>query len=230
MDPAPDILLGDLAGGVGGALPGQSRLPTSKVNGAEQRFKFAFHLRQAYDLCRIQSTTIVVSPQNDQGSSLIAMAKPVKKQRAKAPRKPLTEFNRRVLAAREYAKLTQEDLAKQAGCSQGTIDKLENRAADGSVYTVQIAQACNVSPYWLSAKVDHAPMLQPSGMSVDALTVGIAWSHLKGSVKDRFAKDILELALNFLPSSHPNYKHAEHMYRDITKKNKIAAELATETK
>lgn len=135
-----------------------------------------------------------------------------------------------MLEAREYAKLTQVKLAEIVGCSQGTIEKLENRHAEGSAYTVQIAQACNVSPYWLAAHDEHAPKLKPTGIPADALTVGIVWSHLKGSVKGRFAKDILELGLNFLPISHPNYKHAEALYRELAKKNKIAAELATETK
>lgn len=149
------------------------------------------------------------------------MAKAGKKQAL--ARDPLTAFNLRVIEARRYSSLSQVELAKAAGCTQQAIAKLERRKALGSVHTVQIAIACNVSPYWLAT--GDGEMLRPKDLSDDVLAVGVAWTHLKGNIKERFTKDLLELALPFVPTSHPLYKHIERLYRAAKRGQKVAADL-----
>lgn len=60
------------------------------------------------------------------------------------------EFGDRLRAAREAARLTQEELAKKSGVKQGTISKIERGDADSSTFTVQLAVACGVRPEWLA--------------------------------------------------------------------------------
>lgn len=168
------------------------------------------------DLCRF--------PINDYGSSFIRMAKLKKKQGQKATKKPLTAFNLRLKVAREHAGLTQTELADRVKViKQGGIDKLENRPARGSSYTVQIAHACNVSPRWLAT--GDEPMVRVEDVPEDAQAVGVAWSHLKGEAKDRYAAELLSVALPFLPATHPLYKTADKLYRDARKRRGVKEDL-----
>ena len=60
-----------------------------------------------------------------------------------------TEFGARLKQARKHAGLTQMELAKLVGVSQGTISELE-KIGYGSAYAYQIAINCDVFPRWLT--------------------------------------------------------------------------------
>lgn len=60
-----------------------------------------------------------------------------------------TEFGKRLKAAREHAKLTQDELAELVGLAQSTIAAAENSGA-GSRKTAQIAAVCKVRASWLA--------------------------------------------------------------------------------
>lgn len=60
-----------------------------------------------------------------------------------------TDFGQRLVEARAHAKLSQVELAKAVGMSQGTLGELE-MDGEGSTYTVKIATACGVRPEWLA--------------------------------------------------------------------------------
>lgn len=61
----------------------------------------------------------------------------------------MTDFGQRIKAARKQAGLTQVQLAKAIGISQGTLSEMENDGMS-STYTVQIAAVCGVSAQWLA--------------------------------------------------------------------------------
>lgn len=67
-------------------------------------------------------------------------------------------FSERLKAAREYAKLTQKDLALRVGLKQPTIAGLE-KTGEGSMKTTEIAAACGVSAKWLASGI--GTMLPP---------------------------------------------------------------------
>lgn len=147
---------------------------------------------------------------------------------AKTKLKALTEFNIRVKRAREKAGLTQKELAeaiKLTGvpCTQGAIDKLENRRADSSTKTVQIAAACNVSPYWLASGVGDMTVKE---LPPDAMAIGAAWQHFRPqAAKDRYTHDLLGLALNFMPPGHPWYKTALKLFKESAKRHGVKEDL-----
>lgn len=60
-----------------------------------------------------------------------------------------TEFGKRVLRARKWAGMTQQDLADAIGCRQSNIAEAEHRA-DASMLTVAIARATGTCPDWLA--------------------------------------------------------------------------------
>lgn len=60
-----------------------------------------------------------------------------------------TEFGQRLFDARTHAELTQTQLCKIVGMSQGTYGELE-RAGSSSSYTPAIATACGVDVSWLA--------------------------------------------------------------------------------
>lgn len=60
-----------------------------------------------------------------------------------------SDFGNRLLQARKHAKLTQVELAKRVGMSQGTYAELEKNG-NGSSYTPAIAEVCGVSTNWLA--------------------------------------------------------------------------------
>lgn len=60
-----------------------------------------------------------------------------------------TPFGERLYLARTYAKLSQTQLCKLAGVSQGNLGELEWNG-DGSMAAVRLAVACGVRPEWLA--------------------------------------------------------------------------------
>ncbi len=60
-----------------------------------------------------------------------------------------TDFGRRLFEAREHAGLTQAQVRKALGVSQGTLSGLEHRAA-GSSLTVRFAELYQVDAMWLA--------------------------------------------------------------------------------
>lgn len=60
-----------------------------------------------------------------------------------------TDYGKRLRAAREHAKLTQNQLSKKTGIGQSTISTAEREGA-GSKETPTYAQACGVDVYWLA--------------------------------------------------------------------------------
>ncbi len=82
----------------------------------------------------------------------------------------IMKFGARLKVAREYAKLTQSELATKSGVSQVTISKIEREESDSSSFTVQLAVACGVRPEWLAIE---------QGEMVDGLYVeGDKMKHL----------------------------------------------------
>lgn len=72
--------------------------------------------------------------------------------------KERTPFGERLHKARTHARLTQSELAKAAGVSQGTLGELEWRY-DGSAAVVRLAKACGVRAEWLAE--GHGDMIDP---------------------------------------------------------------------
>lgn len=62
----------------------------------------------------------------------------------------LNTFAARLKHARREAKLTQKQLADRIGVSQAIISQLETGQYDKTVYTAQLAHACNVPAQWLA--------------------------------------------------------------------------------
>ncbi|MBF0311757.1 MAG: helix-turn-helix transcriptional regulator, partial [Magnetococcales bacterium] len=61
----------------------------------------------------------------------------------------MMELGQRIKQAREYANLTQKELAVKVGLSQTAIHKLESGRSKASRRAVPIAIVCRVSPLWL---------------------------------------------------------------------------------
>lgn len=74
------------------------------------------------------------------------------------------KYGERLRAARNHARLTQQQLADRIGniCTQENISKLERGDATGSEFTAQFAEACGVRALWLA---------DGSGEMVDGLYV-----------------------------------------------------------
>jgi transcriptional regulator with XRE-family HTH domain len=79
-----------------------------------------------------------------------------------------TPFGARLFAARTHAKLTQTQLAKAAGVSQGTLGELE-WSYDGSAAVVRLAMACGVRPEWLAE--GSGDMLDPDAWPFELVTL-----------------------------------------------------------
>lgn len=65
------------------------------------------------------------------------------------PMKTRSEYGSRLRRARQYAELSQKQLAARAGMSQGTVSELET-TGQGSAMTLQLAAACGVDARWLA--------------------------------------------------------------------------------
>jgi transcriptional regulator with XRE-family HTH domain len=86
-----------------------------------------------------------------------------------------TEYGARVFQARTRARLTQPQLAKAVGMSQGTLGELEYNA-HSSRFTAQIATACNVRAEWLAT--GEGPLVDASTLSPDIIDLAAKMSAL----------------------------------------------------
>lgn len=75
----------------------------------------------------------------------------------KSPRER-TPFGRRMRAAREWARMTQEQARKAVGCSQSTLAELES-SAQGSSLVVRFAETYQVDASWLANGPEDAVVL-----------------------------------------------------------------------
>lgn len=103
---------------------------------------------------------------------------------SKYTEKMVTEYGKRLSAARKGAGLTQAALAKKVGMTQGTISELE-KIGHGSAFTHQLATICKVNPHWLATgdgdkriKVATNHHQERAGLSEDALELGVYFDHL----------------------------------------------------
>lgn len=72
------------------------------------------------------------------------------------------KFSERVKQARQFAKLSQEELALAVGLTQGLISKIERGDQEETASVVKIAKVCGVRPEWLDDE---------SGEMIDGLYV-----------------------------------------------------------
>jgi phage repressor protein C with HTH and peptisase S24 domain len=85
------------------------------------------------------------------------------------------ELKDRVVAAREYAKLTQDQLATRIGMAQQTLSRLETGKNKGTSRLTDIAIECGVSPRWLAREegemleVGRVPAYEVREVSADYL-------------------------------------------------------------
>ncbi|MBF0309203.1 MAG: LexA family transcriptional regulator [Magnetococcales bacterium] len=85
------------------------------------------------------------------------------------------KLSQRIKLAREYANLTQKELAEKVGISQTAVHKLECGRSRSSRRTVAIAIVCKVSPVWLeTGKGDMAMSAYDSAILMRAQAEGVA--------------------------------------------------------
>lgn len=73
----------------------------------------------------------------------------------------MTTIGDRIRDTRKARDMTQGDLAKRVGLSQGTIGHIEAGRNDSSRYLVQIAAALGVRPEWLESGKGDATSTWP---------------------------------------------------------------------
>lgn len=127
VEPGPDVPLLDLAG-LGGQGSREGGLTPGEADGL---FEWGLHSADHTTLavfcntpCCLTETTLAVTL-------------------------PAMNLGERVAAARDYAKLTQDQLAKRVGVSQQTIHKLESGKSDGTKAIGEICLVTGVSLPWL---------------------------------------------------------------------------------
>ncbi len=101
----------------------------------------------------------------------------------------------RLKLAREKAGLNQEELAKRAGVSQGTIANIENSIRKQPRQLLSIARVLNVNPEWLQSGKGKAEAFAHSGHHVSG-QVNEEWAVHTSKVKQ--ALGVLETALTQL--------------------------------
>ena len=110
--------------------------------------------------------------------------------------KPYKTYRDRVIEARkgievDGKELSQSQLAKDINTSPQAIQHLEDKkkAAQGSIYTVQIARRCAVDPYWLATGIGPK-----KGLSNEAAKLAEDWMTLDEESKTK-AKEFIELRI-----------------------------------
>jgi transcriptional regulator with XRE-family HTH domain len=102
----------------------------------------------------------------------------------------------RLKLAREKAGLNQEELAKRAGVSQGTIANIENSIRKQPRQLLSIARVLNVNPEWLQSGKGKAEVIAHSGTHHVSEQVNEEWTVHTSKVKQ--ALGVLETALTQL--------------------------------
>ena len=113
-----------------------------------------------------------------------------------------SEFGSRLLAARKFANLTQDQLCAKTGIGQSNLGKLE-KTGQGSSYTPAIAEACKVNIHWLAygtgdMKAPDAPIY--SGPSERASNIAFMFDKLPPSVQVQLSGAILEMIVRAMQS------------------------------
>lgn len=100
----------------------------------------------------------------------------------------LQTVGKRLLWARQRAKITQVQLAQRTGVSQQLISKMERDMIDSPDKEVimNISKELGVSPAWLM--YGRAEL---EGLSEEALAVAIQWDSMKESDHKRLLREIL---------------------------------------
>lgn len=105
----------------------------------------------------------------------------------------------RLLKARAYAKLRQDQLAKQSGVSQQAISRLETGVQKSSTDIVQLAVACGVRPEWLA--MEQGEMVEVS--EYDPMTKRVI--HDMQQMREEEKRYIVTTAEFLLKHKHPTY-------------------------
>ena len=109
-------------------------------------------------------------------------------------------ISERIKMAREYAKLSQAELATLAGLKQQQISQLENGEVKSTAKINRIALACKVNPFWLSDEI---------GEMVD-------WGALTDAERNHLI--LLRAASQKTKDAVQNTLEIEQQSRDLTQK------------
>jgi phage repressor protein C with HTH and peptisase S24 domain len=86
-------------------------------------------------------------------------------------------LSERIKAARQYAGLTQRELAERVGIAQTAISQLESGKTQRTSHLFSIAQACEVSPSWLFSGIGG--MVMPPQQLWDADKAKKEWEEFE---------------------------------------------------
>ena len=106
-----------------------------------------------------------------------------------------SEFGTRLLTARKFANLTQDQLCAKTGMAQSNLGRLE-KTGQGSSFTPAIAEACKVNIQWLAyGKGDMQSPDAPiySGPSERASNIAFMFDKLSQAQQVQMSGVILEL-------------------------------------
>lgn len=102
------------------------------------------------------------------------------------------KFGERLRKAREYAGLSQAQLAEHIGISQPAISQLEKGDGTGSEFTVQFAVRCGVRPEWLAT--GELPMVNAFPTDRRIAHVIAVMEQMDDYVRDEAVKEVDHLA------------------------------------
>lgn len=99
-------------------------------------------------------------------------------------------FAERLTYARELRALTQQEVARQVGCSQGTIGNLESGARLNARYLIPLSRALGVSADWLYDGRGEIPRRDEirTGENLTAAHYHVGWPFSNISPEDYFEK------------------------------------------
>lgn len=98
---------------------------------------------------------------------------------------------KRVIWARNQRGWTQEELAKESGLAQQTINAIEGGVIVRPRKIEQLAKALNQSPAWLQFGVEAIDSL-----STKAITLAVTWEGMPDHQKNAIFKMVSEMAKN----------------------------------